>query len=62
MSPVAVCDTDPARLTAAEADFPGIATFSSVDDLLAKGDADLITVITPHDSHTAVALQSLNAG
>jgi len=62
MSPVAVCDTDPTRLTAAEADFPGIATFTSVDDLLANGDADLITVITPHDSHTDVALQCLNAG
>jgi predicted dehydrogenase len=62
MTPVAVCDTDPVRLKAAEEEFPGIATYSTVDALLQDGDADLITVITPHDSHTAVALQCLNAG
>ena len=62
MNPVAVCDIDTARLKAAEEEFPGIATFSTVDDLLQNGDADLITIITPHDSHTDVALKCLNAG
>jgi len=62
MIPVAVCDIDTARLKAAEEEFPGITTFSTVDDLLQNGDADLITIITPHDSHTDVALKCLNAG
>ncbi|MCF7854952.1 MAG: Gfo/Idh/MocA family oxidoreductase [Candidatus Pacebacteria bacterium] len=58
----AVCEIDPARLKVAEADFPGIHTFSSVDDMLAADAADLVIIITPHDTHAPLALQCLNAG
>ena len=62
MVPVAVADIDPARLVAAQADFPGIETYDSFAQMLKKSDVDLVTVITPHDSHTSLALQALRAG
>lgn len=62
MIPVAVCDIDPDRCAAAKTDFPDIETYATVDALLLHGNADLITIITPHDSHTVVALQCINAG
>ena len=62
MIPTAVVELDPARLKVAEADFPGIQTYSSVDELLAKSDAELVTIITPHNTHFSLALQCLQAG
>ena len=62
MTPVAVADIDPARLPVAEEEFPGIRTFSSATELLANCDVDLLGIITPHDSHAALALECLAAG
>ncbi len=62
MTPVAMADIDPARLEAAKIDFPGIATFPSLKDMLKKSDVHLIAVITPHNTHTTLALEALKAG
>ena len=62
MTPVAVCEIDPARLKVAETDFPGIKTFSKIEDLLAKSDANIVTIITPHNTHADIALKCLKAG
>ncbi|MBT3271856.1 MAG: Gfo/Idh/MocA family oxidoreductase [Spirochaetales bacterium] len=62
MVPAAVSDLDPKRLETAEEDFPGIGTYTSVAEMLKKSDADLITVITPHNTHAKLAVQCLNAG
>jgi len=62
MVTVAACDKDPARMKAAQADFPGIATFTSVSRLLSKADFDLAVVITPHNTHAALAVQCAKAG
>jgi predicted dehydrogenase len=62
MTPVAVAEIDESRLVAAEKDFPGIATFNSVPAMLRKSDADLVTIITPHNTHAKLALQCLRAG
>ncbi|MEM6315001.1 MAG: Gfo/Idh/MocA family oxidoreductase, partial [Planctomycetota bacterium] len=62
MVPTAVCDPDPERRTQAEADFPGIATYDSVDRMLADDGADLIINITPHNLHFKLARQCLKAG
>ncbi len=62
MTPVAVADIDPARLEIARGDFPGIETYTSVSTMLKKSDVDLVTIITPHNTHAALALQCLNAG
>jgi predicted dehydrogenase len=62
MTPTAVAEIDPARLDAAAKDFPGIETYSSVAAMLKQSAADLITIITPHNSHAKLALQCLRAG
>lgn len=62
MTPVAVAETDPARLEVATADFPGIGTFSSVAAMLKQSSVDLVVLITPHNTHASLALQCLKAG
>lgn len=62
MTPAAVAELDKGRLAVATTDFPGIATFSSVADMLRRADVDLITIITPHNTHAKLALQCLRAG
>jgi len=62
MTPVAVCEVDAERLKVAETDFPGIQTYSSVAEMLRKSDVNLITIITPHNTHAKLALQCLKAG
>ena len=62
MTPCAVCEIDKERLQAATADFPGIETYSSVAAMLKRSSVNLITIITPHNTHAKLALQCLNAG
>jgi scyllo-inositol 2-dehydrogenase (NADP+) len=62
MTPVAVCDQDRSRLDAAEADFPGITTWKTAGRMLKNCDADLLTIITPHNTHAKLARQCLEAG
>lgn len=57
----AICDIDEARTKAAEADFPGVQTFTSLDELLEE-DFDMATVVTPHNVHAPLALKCLEAG
>jgi len=58
---VAVADVDESRLEAAKKDFPGIATYKNVDDLLENKDVDLVTIVTPHNTHAPLALKALNS-
>ncbi len=62
MSPAAVCELDPERLKVATEDYPGIKTYSTVASMLKQSDLDLITIITPHNTHAKLALQCLKAG
>ena len=62
MTPVAVAEIDKSRLKVAESDFPGIETYDSTAKMLKKSDVDLITIITPHNTHAKLALQCLRAG
>jgi scyllo-inositol 2-dehydrogenase (NADP+) len=59
---VAICDLDPARAAAAAADFPQVRTFTKVEALLDEGGVDMVTLITPHNTHAPLALQCLAAG
>ena len=59
---IAACDLDPARTAVAEADFPGIKTYNSVEEMLNNPDIGLVTIITPHNSHAELAIQCSNAG
>ncbi len=62
MVPTAVCELNPERREAARQDFPGIETYSDLDEMLAKSDVNLIAIITPHNTHYDLALKCLRAG
>jgi predicted dehydrogenase len=62
MTPVAVAEVDPSRLAVAETDFPGIGTYSSVSAMLKGSPVDMVVIITPHNTHAALAIECLNAG
>ena len=62
MTPCAVAEPDAARLAVAAQEFPGIRTFSRVEDMLAQSDVNLVVLITPHNTHAPLALQCLKAG
>ncbi len=62
MTPLAVVELDAARLDVATQDFPGIETYATVEEMLANSDVDLVTLITPHNTHAPLALQCLRAG
>jgi scyllo-inositol 2-dehydrogenase (NADP+) len=59
---VAVCDADPKRIEAAVKDFPSIRTYADLGKMLKQEDVDLVTVATPHNTHSDLALQCLKAG
>jgi len=62
MTPVAVAEIDPKRLEVAAQDFPGIGTYSSIEEMLRKSDVNLLAIITPHNTHAKLAIQCLKAG
>jgi scyllo-inositol 2-dehydrogenase (NADP+) len=62
MKPAAVCEIDESRLAVAAKDFPGIETYTKVEDMLKKSDVNLVTIITPHNTHAALAMKCLKAG
>lgn len=59
---VAACDMDQVRAEQAAVDFPGIRTYTKVEDLLSQDDIDLVTIITPHNTHAELAKQVLESG
>lgn len=62
MTPRAVAELDESRLEVAARDFPGIQTYRSLGEMLKKSDVQLVTIITPHNTHAALGLQVLRAG
>lgn len=62
MTPTAVAEIDAQRLKVASHDFPGIQTYASVAEMLKKSGVNLLAIITPHNTHAALAIQCLNAG
>lgn len=62
MRTIAVCDLDPARTAAAEQDYPGIATYNSIQDMLNNKDVDNVVIILPHNLHYEVAMEAMSAG
>ena len=60
--PAAVCDADASRVAAAQNDFPGMEAYTDVAEMLKKAKLDLVTIITPHNSHADLTVQCLKAG
>ena len=59
---VALCDRDPACAAKAKADFPEVAVHQDLGEMLARPDIDLVSVVTPHNTHAALVTQCLQAG
>jgi scyllo-inositol 2-dehydrogenase (NADP+) len=62
MTIVGVADPDTARLEVAKSDFPEIQTFPTLKEMLKKTNIHLVTLITPHSTHTQLALEAIKAG
>ncbi|ACL38774.1 oxidoreductase domain protein [Pseudarthrobacter chlorophenolicus A6] len=58
---VAVCDTHPGRLAAAEAAH-GVAGYADHRELLRKVRPDVVHICTPHHLHASLAIDCLDAG
>jgi len=62
MTPNAVADLDEKRLAIAESDFPGLETYDSVAKFLQSSKANLVIVVTPHNTHAKLAIECAKAG
>ena len=58
----AVVDPSVERRKAAEADFPGLTSYASIDELVGDGDVDLAIVATPPSAHFELTRRLLDAG
>jgi predicted dehydrogenase len=59
---LAVCDTDAAVLEEAQKALPGIRTFAKAANLLALPEIDIVSICTPHRSHSELAIAAAEAG
>lgn len=58
----AACDTDPSRLDRMRERYPGIHTFSTLDELLHDDSVELVDIATPSTLHAQQAIAALRAG
>ena len=62
MQLVSICDRDADCATKAARDFPGVAIHRDLVEMLAREDLDLVSIVTPHNTHARLAAQCLQAG
>jgi UDP-2-acetamido-3-amino-2,3-dideoxy-glucuronate N-acetyltransferase len=58
----AVCESDPARLQAFAALYPGARAFSRLQDAIADPGVDALVLATPAEAHYRMALEALRGG
>lgn len=59
---LAICDVDEKRLAAAKAEFDIPLAFTSIDEMLADKNIDLVSVALPNFLHADVSIKALKAG
>jgi scyllo-inositol 2-dehydrogenase (NADP+) len=59
---VSICDSNPERLRAAQHDFPTVKTYPAIEGVLSDPAVEAVTVVTPHNTHAALALKAINSG
>ena len=62
MRPVAIAEIDPKRRITAREENPDLAVYQSVEEMFRKSDVELVVVVTPHNTHAKLIVQSLNTG
>lgn len=60
--PVAICDMNVARAQALAEKYGITKVFSNVDDMLADGDFDAVSIVTPDHLHADIAVKCAEAG
>jgi predicted dehydrogenase len=58
----AIATSNPERQAQATAEHPGATVVTTVDDLLASGDVEMVVVVTPNRFHVPVGIRGLQAG
>ena len=59
---VAICDKNPACAEKAKNDFPKVDTYTDMHEMLDRDDIDMVSVVTPHNTHAPIVVECLNAG
>ena len=59
---VAICDRDPACAARAKQDFPDTDTHTDMREMLGRDDIDMVSVVTPHNTHAPLVIECLEAG
>ena len=62
MELAAICDRDADCAAKAARDFPGVAVRRDLAEMLARDGLDLVTIVTPHNTHARLAVECLQAG
>jgi len=58
----AVCDSDGEALERAKTALPDVLSFASAEELLAREEIDIVSICTPHRSHSDLAIKAARAG
>ena len=59
---VALCDTDPEKITALTQTYEGITVYDNADALIADENVDAVIISTPHYDHPFIAEKAFEAG
>jgi predicted dehydrogenase len=59
---VAICDRDSQCAARARQDWPGADSHLDLAEMLQREDLDMVSVVTPHNTHAEIATQCLRAG
>lgn len=59
---VAICDQNPACAAKAKNDFPDVDADTDLRAMLGRDDVDMVSVVTPHNTHAPLVIECLNAG
>lgn len=62
LAPVAICDRDLTQVAQAKTDHPDLNPYEDLGAMLDDEQFDLLTIVTPHNTHAPLAIQSLEAG
>lgn len=57
-----IATRDPERRANAQKDYPNVRVVSSIEEVLADKEVDLVVVATPHYTHRDLAIQAMDAG
>ncbi len=59
---LAICDKDPECAAKARQDYPEADVTTNMQEMLCRQDIDLVSVVTPHDTHAPLVIECLKAG